>query len=274
MDVSVTVAVPRLTPTSSRRRCSTAAAGPRRRSAPARPRRHREPQGLAVVSRQRHLHRAGQVREQRRAAARSRARRASSTRSAPAAAVTPPPGKLLTRKPDSFVHQHVPARRDAEPGRDLVRDPLRAQRRRAARRLARRDSKSAFVDTTSGLANFSFDKPGRYVIVARAERDGFFSGWSAPTVVNAIAPFDLGSVKFPDHKGPSYKLKARSASTPRAARSRSTSPRARRRASSTSSARPRSARRAASRSASRSATPASTGCATSTGATARWRPAA
>jgi hypothetical protein len=46
------------------------------------------------------------------------------------------------------------------------------------------------------------------VIVARAGRDGFFSGWSAPTVVNAIAPFDLASVKFPDHKGPSYKLKA------------------------------------------------------------------
>jgi hypothetical protein len=57
-------------------------------------------------------------------------------------------------------------------------------------------------------ANFSFDKPGRYVIVARAERDGFFSGWSAPTVVNAIAPFDLASVKFPDFKGPSYKLQA------------------------------------------------------------------
>ena len=38
--------------------------------------------------------------------------------------------------------------------------------------------------------------------------DGFFSRWSAPTVVNAIAPFDLASVKFPDDKGPSYKLKA------------------------------------------------------------------
>ena len=72
-------------------------------------------------------------------------------------------------------HQHVPARRDAEPGRDLVRDPY------ARNGVVQPDGslggtpKSAFVDTTSGLANFSFDKPGRYVIVARAERDGFFS---------------------------------------------------------------------------------------------------
>ena len=40
------------------------------------------------------------------------------------------------------------------------------------------------------------------MIVARAERDGFFSGWSAPTVVNAIAPFDLGQRQFPDSQGP------------------------------------------------------------------------
>jgi hypothetical protein len=123
-------------------------------------------------------------------------------------AVTPPPGKLLTRKPNSFVITTFPLGVTLNPG------AISYEIRYARNGVVQPDGslggtpKSAFVDTTSGLANFSFDKPGRYVIVARAGRDGFFSGWSAPTVVNAIAPFDLASVKFPDHKGPSYKLKA------------------------------------------------------------------
>jgi hypothetical protein len=123
------------------------------------------------------------------------------------AAVTPPPGKLLTRKPNSFVITTFPLGVTLNPG------AISYEIRYARNGVVQPDgslggtTQSAFVDTTSGLANFSFAKPGRYVIVARAERDGFFSGWSAPTVVNAIAPFDLASVKFPDHKGPSYKLK-------------------------------------------------------------------
>lgn len=124
------------------------------------------------------------------------------------AAVTPPPGKVLTRKPDSFVINTFPLGVTLNPG------AISYEIRYARNGVVQPDGslagspKSAFVDTTSGLANFSFDKPGRWVIVARAERDGFFSGWSAPTVVNAIAPFDIATVRFPDHKGPSYKLKA------------------------------------------------------------------
>ena len=122
-------------------------------------------------------------------------------------AVTPPPGKLLTRKPDSFVITTFPLGVTLNPG--AVSYEIRYKRNGVVQpdgSLAG-TTKQAFVDTTSGLAGFSFVKPGRYLIVARAEKDGFFTGWSAPTVVNAIAPFDLGSVKFPDHKGPSYKLK-------------------------------------------------------------------
>jgi hypothetical protein len=125
------------------------------------------------------------------------------------AAVTPPPGKLRTRKANSFVITTFPLGVTLNPGATSYE--IRYKRNGVVQpdgSLAG-TTQSAFVDTTSGLANFSFAKPGRYVIVARAERDGFFSGWSAPTVVNAIAPFDLGSVKFPDHKGPSYKLRGR-----------------------------------------------------------------
>ena len=183
------------------------------------------------------------------------------------AAVTPPPSKLLTRKPNSFVITTFPLGVTLNPG--AISYEIRYKRNGVVQPDGSLGgtTQSAFVDTTSGLANFSFAKPGRYVIVARAAAGRLLLPWSAPTIVNAVAPFDLASVEFPDHKGPSYKLRGQIREHSRAARSRSTSPRARRRAGSTSSARRRSARRAASRSASRSATSAPTACATSTGAT-------
>ena len=47
----------------------------------------------------------------------------------------------------------------------------------------------------------------RYLIVARAQRGQFFTPWSPAISVNAIAPFDLDHVTFPDARGPSYKLR-------------------------------------------------------------------
>ena len=52
-------------------------------------------------------------------------------------------------------------------------------------------SAETFVSRTTGLADFRFDKPGRWLIVARAKSGIFFTPWSAPVNVNAIAPFDL-----------------------------------------------------------------------------------
>jgi hypothetical protein len=122
-------------------------------------------------------------------------------------AVTPPPGKLLTRATNSFVTNTHQLGVTLNPG--AVTYEIRYARNGVVQpdgSLAG-TTEQAFVDTATGLADFRFAKPGRYVIVARAEKDGFFTGWSPPTVVNAIAPFDLGSVKFPDSRGPSYKLR-------------------------------------------------------------------
>ncbi len=123
------------------------------------------------------------------------------------AAVTPPPSKLLTRKPNSFVITTFPLGVTLNPG--AISYEIRYKRNGVVQPDGSLGgtTQSAFVDTTSGLANFSFAKPGRYLIVARAARGGFFSPWSAPTIVNAVAPFDLASVDFPDHKGPRYKLR-------------------------------------------------------------------
>lgn len=68
-------------------------------------------------------------------------------------------------------------------------------------------SASGFVDRTTGTTPIRFDRPGDWVVVARAGADGYFTPWSAPVRVRAKAPFDLSRVAFPDARGPRYKLK-------------------------------------------------------------------
>ena len=90
------------------------------------------------------------------------------------------PTKLLTRAPNSFTHQHARARRHAS---TRARPSTRSATRSAAspvptaRSPARRRRRSSTAPTAS--PTFRFDKPGRYVIVARAKRDIFFTPWSA-----------------------------------------------------------------------------------------------
>jgi hypothetical protein len=75
-------------------------------------------------------------------------------------------------------------------------------------------SQEAFADSARGLVALRLDKPGRWVVVARAKGflgnhspGQFFTAWSAPVVIRAIAPFDILSASFPDSRGPSYSVK-------------------------------------------------------------------
>jgi hypothetical protein len=122
--------------------------------------------------------------------------------------VTPPPGRLLTRprnslatithdigvalNPGAFSYEVRYARGGVVGPDGAISGP----------------STEAFLNTSTGLAGFRFDRPGRYVIVARAKNDDFFTPWSAPASVAAVAPFDLERVSFPDPRGPRYKLRA------------------------------------------------------------------
>jgi hypothetical protein len=70
-----------------------------------------------------------------------------------------------------------------------------------------------FPDPNTGAAGVPLSKgPGVYTVVGRAE--GFniagdvFTPWSAPAQIRAFAPFDFKSVRFPDQRGPSYRLRA------------------------------------------------------------------
>lgn len=70
-------------------------------------------------------------------------------------------------------------------------------------------SDEAFVDSTRGVVSATFERPGTYTFVARGSLDNYFTPWSAPTQVRAIAPFDFEDITFPDSRGPSYKLRAK-----------------------------------------------------------------
>jgi len=121
--------------------------------------------------------------------------------------VTPPPTKVLTRAPNSLVTNTYQLGVNLNPG------AFSYEIRYARGGVVGPDgaisgpSSEAFASTTTGLADFRFDQPGRYVVVARTGRGAFLTPWSAPAVVNAIAPFDLERVAFPDSRGPSYKIR-------------------------------------------------------------------
>ena len=51
------------------------------------------------------------------------------------------------------------------------------------------------MDSASGKVRLpSYDGPGQYVVVARAQRGSYSTPWSPPVTVTLVAPFDLSSV--------------------------------------------------------------------------------
>ena len=122
-------------------------------------------------------------------------------------AVTAPPAPLLTRAPNSLVTNRYDIGVTLNPGASTYEVRYALGGVIGADGAISGPSASTFLDTTTGLASFRFDRPGRYVIVARGSRNTFFTPWSGAVAVNAIAPFDLTRVAFPDARGPNYKLR-------------------------------------------------------------------
>ena len=122
-------------------------------------------------------------------------------------AVATPPGRALTRDPNAFLTKTYQLGVALNPGASTY------EVRYARGGVVGPDgaisgpSSETFVDRNTGLADFRFDKPGRWLIVARVKADDFYTPWSAPVNATVIAPFDLENVRFPDARGPSYKLR-------------------------------------------------------------------
>jgi hypothetical protein len=128
-------------------------------------------------------------------------------------ALTAPPGPVLTRQPNSFVTNSVQVPVALNPG------ALTHELRVALNGVIGPDgaisgpSKEVFADTTTGTAAVRLDAPGSYVMVGRATgfsgaAGQFFSPWSAPITIRALAPFDMASApRCTDCRGPRYKIR-------------------------------------------------------------------
>lgn len=123
-------------------------------------------------------------------------------------AVTAPVGRVLIRAPNSSLAQSVVV--------PVTQNPGAATRevRYAAGGVVGPDgaisgpSTQAFVNRTTGMVPLRLTRPGRYTVVARAKNGEFFSPWSAPVFVDAVAPFDIRSSRTLDARGPSYRISA------------------------------------------------------------------
>lgn len=124
-------------------------------------------------------------------------------------AMTAPPTRLLTRPANSTVSNRYELPIALNPGISGYEVRYSKGAVMAADGSISGPSDQAYPDTTRGVVPVSFDTPGTYTFVARGSADNYFTPWSAPIQVAAIAPFDFEDISFPDSRGPSYKLRAK-----------------------------------------------------------------
>lgn len=129
-------------------------------------------------------------------------------------ALVGPATPVLTRAPNAFATNTVPIGINLNPG------ALTHEIRYAANGVLGPDgafsgpSAEGFVDTTTGTVPLRLTTPGTYTVIARAKGftgsgGQFFSPWSAPVLVHAIAPFDVSTSRFTDTRGPAYGISVR-----------------------------------------------------------------
>jgi hypothetical protein len=126
-------------------------------------------------------------------------------------AMTAPPGPVLTRNANSSASNTYNIPIALNPGIGSYDVHYAAGAVIAPDGSISGPSQTSFVDTQNGTASASFERPGTYTFVARGSADSYFTPWSAPIQVRAVAPFDLatGGLTFPDSRGPRYKLRAK-----------------------------------------------------------------
>lgn len=121
-------------------------------------------------------------------------------------ALTPPPARVLIRAPNSFVTQNVVLPVALNPGAIVYEVRYAPGGVIGPDGAISGPSAEGFVDRTTGTVPLRLTAPGRYTVVARAKSGQFFTPWSAPVVVDAVAPFDFQTSRVPDARGPSYRI--------------------------------------------------------------------
>lgn len=126
-------------------------------------------------------------------------------------ALAAPAGRVLIRRPNSFAIRQVAVPIALNPGATSTEVRCARGGVIGADGAISGPSDQGFVDSTNGVVPLRLDRPGRWVVVARAKgfasTGDYFTPWSAPVTIRAVAPFDLDRVTFPDARGPHYQLR-------------------------------------------------------------------
>jgi hypothetical protein len=130
-------------------------------------------------------------------------------------AVAPPGGRQLIRAANAFGLRTIDVPIVLNPG--ALTHEIRYKRagKTGADGAIIGASKEGFEDRARSVVPLRLEKPGKWIIVARAKGftastagGQFYTPWSKVGTINGIAPFDIRSESFPDSRGPSYQLKA------------------------------------------------------------------
>jgi hypothetical protein len=122
-------------------------------------------------------------------------------------AITPPAGPFLIRAPNSFATNTLSLPVQQNPG------AIGYDVQYALGAVLNPDGsisgspQAGYVNSTTGTVDLSLRTPGTYTVVMRAKNGQYASPWSAPVTVQAIVPFDLDGISFPDSRGPKYSIK-------------------------------------------------------------------
>ena len=124
-------------------------------------------------------------------------------------AITPPAATVLTRPANTGVLNTQLLGFTGNPGADSYEIRYAKGAVLAPDGSISGVSETAYLDTATGQIRLNnVASPGSYVVVARARAGDFYTAWSAPVTLTAIAPFDFMTRTFPDSRGPSYQVRA------------------------------------------------------------------
>ncbi|MCW2985706.1 MAG: hypothetical protein JWR63_3276 [Conexibacter sp.] len=121
--------------------------------------------------------------------------------------LTAPTAPFLLRAPNSFATNTLSIPVGLNPGASTYEVQYAQGAVLAPDGSISGPSEQGYVNTTTGMLDLSFKGPGAWTVVARAKNGQYSSPWSPPITVNAMVPFDLDSVTFPDSRGPRYQLR-------------------------------------------------------------------
>jgi hypothetical protein len=126
---------------------------------------------------------------------------------ASSATITPPPGPFLIRALNSYHTNTLSLPVAGNPGATTYDVQYELNAVQNPDGSLGGTPQTGYVNGTTGTIDLLLTTPGDYTVVYRAVNGQYGSPWSAPVHVQAVVPFDLLGISWPDSRGPSYVIK-------------------------------------------------------------------